>query len=385
MENKKKIKVALVRGDSLNAWEGGMWSDLGSEIEVEGFCSKKNLYPITDLKFPVNILRSSTDCRLQNFYYQYLKGKYQQLFGLEKKLSSFDIVHTAEISYYFTLQAVNAKKSNPNLKVVTTVWDNSFGRFEHDYPFLGKPPVFWKNKIYKIIKENAAGVDLFLPVTNYSAELLREYGVPDKKIKILTPAVQKNKIKYANNFKFDGDVYLMVNRLVKEKGVYEVVYGWKAYLRDIKQKEKKKLVIIGSGKEKRCLEELVVSLGLKENVIFAGKMLNSEVRSLYTDAKALILGSLVTPLWQEQFGYVLAEAVTAGCPVVCTFSGAIPEVVGKAGLFFSPGNPLELKDRLKDLDNPEIYLTLKKNCEEVGSKFEYEKFKRSLSEIYRDL
>ena len=45
----------------------------------------------------------------------------------------------------------------------------------------------------------------------------------------------------------------------------------------------------------------------------------------------LVLASLPTPFWEEQFGMVLAEAMAAHVPVVAAASGAIPEVVGVVG------------------------------------------------------
>ena len=52
---------------------------------------------------------------------------------------------------------------------------------------------------------------------------------------------------------------------------------------------------------------------------------------------ALVLPSESTPLWKEQFGHVLIEAMACGVPVVGSDSGAIPEVIGEAGLLFPGG------------------------------------------------
>ena len=77
---------------------------------------------------------------------------------------NFDIVHAGEIINYYTYQAVAAKKLNKKLKVVATVWENSFGRFEYNYwPGFKTPPRYWRRQLTEIIKTNSAGVDKFYP------------------------------------------------------------------------------------------------------------------------------------------------------------------------------------------------------------------------------
>lgn len=384
-----KIKVALVRGDSLNEWEGKIWGELGDDFQVTAFCSKKNLYSAKNLKYPIKNLFSSSDNFLVHNLDKYLNGRFQNMFGLEKELDGFDIAHTAEISYFFTTQAVRAKNKNKNLKVVATVWDNSFGRFEYNYwPGFKTPPLFWRKKINNIIKENVGGVDLFLPVTEFSRGMLLDYGVPENKIQILTPAVLNNDADAKDFLEEKGlagkEIYMMVNRMVKEKGIYDVLYGWNMYLKSVGNKNKI-LLMIGNGPERENLMRLAGDLGVKDSILFIQQLPNEKVRGLYKYAKALILGSLPNPMWQEQFGYVLAEAITSGCPVVSTYSGAIPEVIGDAGILFAPGNPVELKNALEKIDNQEFYGRLKENCEKMKGKFVAEKFKNDLVNIYKKL
>ncbi len=395
MENHSKIKVALVRGDSLNEWEGRQWEDLGNEFDITGFCSQKNLYPISGLSFPVTHLATSTDNRLHSLWDRFVHGKFQAMRGLEKKIQNFQIAHTSEISYFYTTQAVRAKKNNPALKVVATVWDNSFGRFEYNYwPGFGQPPAFWRKKIEFMIRENVRGVDLFLPITKLSAELLYEQGVPKEKVVVLTPGVVRDEV---NTFSAadivssiglkdsEDELYLMVNRLVKEKGVYDILYGWKLYLASFSIMPQKCLLIIGSGKETNNLKRLVDEWGLQKQVRFIARMPNQAVRSLYSKAKCLLLGSLPGPLWQEQFGYVLAEAISAECPVITTYSGAIPEVVGGAGALCSPGNPVAVREALRSFDNAEIYAKIKQICRVEKQKFAVMDFRSKLVSLYHSI
>ena len=308
---------------------------------------------------------------------------------MEKKLANFDIVHTCEIMNYYTYQAVAAKKINKNLKVLVTVWDNSFGRFECNYwPGFKMPPRYWRRQITNIIKENAAGVDKFLPVTNDAAEMLKYYGAPEEKIQVVEPGIVLADLDTEITLPYQlagKEVYLMVNRLVKEKGVYDCLFGWQMYLSKTKTAERKLLVIVGDGPERQNLRRIVDEQNLKEHVVFIRQLSYNQMPAIYLAAKCLILGSIPNSTWQEQFGYVLAEAICAGVPIVATYCGAIPEVVGEAGLLVPPAHPIDLSNALLSMDNPVVYNKLKAGCKMEMERFSVEKYAKNISEIYRSL
>lgn len=64
---------------------------------------------------------------------------------------------------------------------------------------------------------------------------------------------------------------------------------------------------------------------------------------------ALVLPSRSTSDWIEQFGRILIEAMACGIPVLGSDSGAIPEVIGKAGLTYNEGDVAGLARLLKQL------------------------------------
>jgi len=69
--------------------------------------------------------------------------------------------------------------------------------------------------------------------------------------------------------------------------------------------------------------------------------------AFYRSVDVLAVPSLVTPGWVEQFGRVVVEAMACGTPVVATATGALPDVVGEAGLLVPPDDAASLRVALE--------------------------------------
>ncbi|MHB8860663.1 MAG: glycosyltransferase, partial [Minisyncoccota bacterium] len=104
------------------------------------------------------------------------------------------------------------------------------------------------------------------------------------------------------------------------------------------------LVVIGDGRERRALEELVRELHLRNHVSFAG--FRSDASSLL---KAFDL--FVHTSSSEALGYVILEAGCAALPVVATRVGGIPEIIcdDAHGLLVPPRDPEALAAAIESL------------------------------------
>ena len=74
-------------------------------------------------------------------------------------------------------------------------------------------------------------------------------------------------------------------------------------------------------------------------------MPSTEVPAVLRALDVLVLPSLTTPSWKEQFGRVLQEAMACAIPVVGSDSGEIPHVIGDAGLVTPEGDAAALRRR----------------------------------------
>ena len=101
----------------------------------------------------------------------------------------------------------------------------------------------------------------------------------------------------------------------------------------------------------------------------------------------LVLPSLTTPIWKEQFGRVLVEAMASKMVVIGSDSGEIPFVIGKAGLVFPEGQAEELRERIKRVINETgLFLTLAQAGRvRAAEKYTNEKIAAELYEVYKKI
>jgi len=96
------------------------------------------------------------------------------------------------------------------------------------------------------------------------------------------------------------------------------------------------LLIAGDGSERDRVRQAAAG---DERIHLLPPISFSEVGSFLKALDVLVLPSVtLLPLHREQFGRVLVEAMAAGVPVIGSSSGAIPEVIGDAGLVVPEGD-----------------------------------------------
>ena len=106
------------------------------------------------------------------------------------------------------------------------------------------------------------------------------------------------------------------------------------------------LTLVGDGPDRDALERRAADLGIGDRVRFRGPVEHSSIPAALAAFDVVVLPSRTTRVWKEQFGRVLAEAMACTVPVVGSDSGAIPEVIGDAGLVFPEGDANALTARL---------------------------------------
>lgn len=144
----------------------------------------------------------------------------------------------------------------------------------------------------------------------------------------------------------DSSAFLLgfVGRLVPEKGIGTILEALAAC-------PGTGLAILGSGPEKGRIESAAERLGVAGRVRILDSVFYDKLPSYMSSFDALVLPSLTTRNWKEQFGRVLVEAMACETPVIGSNSGEIPQVIGDAGLIFRENDAVGLAGAVMKLKN----------------------------------
>ena len=173
--------------------------------------------------------------------------------------------------------------------------------------------------------------------------LLRKYGVPEGR-----------------------QVVLQVSWVIPEKGWDDLLAAARIV---VDQSPDVHFLFAGEGAHRPRYMEETAKMGLAGHVTWTGTVPKPVESGLYAAADVVCQVSR----WQEGFGYVIAEALASGRPVVGTRVGAIPELVrpGETGLLVERRNPADLASRILELlRDPE----LRRRMGEAGRRLAIEEF-----------
>jgi glycosyltransferase involved in cell wall biosynthesis len=112
----------------------------------------------------------------------------------------------------------------------------------------------------------------------------------------------------------------------------------------LKLERKIELTIIGKQLKNGYTQGLVDSLGISDCVTHLGQVTTDELVRNYSIATMLVVPSVY-----EGFGLPAAEAMCCGTPVISTTAGALPEIVGDAGILVPPADTRALADAIAGL------------------------------------
>ena len=152
-------------------------------------------------------------------------------------------------------------------------------------------------------------------------------------------------------------------RLIPEKGVHYLIDA----LAELKDRQWQ--VMLDEFKEYhhpyvRQIQEQIESVGLRDRIVYFDAK-HDEMPEYMNAADIVVVPSVSNPTWKEQYGRVVPEAMACGCLVITSDCGALPELVGDAGIVVPEGDVGALRDAIADaLANPALRESLGQRAHE---------------------
>lgn len=219
-----------------------------------------------------------------------------------------------------------------NIPIVTTIYDMIHEKFRHDFSQRDKT-----SELKKLAVNRANHVICISE--NTKRDLIEIFNIPEEKVSVIYLGFSfKNENYYVKSL-VEKPYILYVGNRGKYKNFERLL---KAFALSPTLIKNFVLVAFGGGKFRPEEQKNIRELGLDEDNITQMSGSDEVLKNFYKNATAFIYPSLY-----EGFGIPPLEAMSLNCPVICSRTSSIPEVVGDAGQYFDPFDIDDMQSAIK--------------------------------------
>src|SRR5260221_3894641 len=237
-----------------------------------------------------------------------------------------------------------------------------------------------------IISQAAIKAQKILTVSETTKqEIIDHLHVPAEKIVVTYEGIDAQLTRYnSQETNKTTSYFLYVGNAYPHKNLESLMDAFSLLLRHFEMPDQVrhdvKLILVGKGDffYKR-LEKKVKQAGLENNIVFKNAIRDGELMSLYKNALALVMPSLM-----EGFGLPGLEAMENNCLVIASDIPIFHEIYKDVSLYFDPKDTHSLAEILLNVYNGKIQSlpARKKNGKELAKKFTWEKTARQTLAVY---
>lgn len=313
------MKSYLLRGAFANQYELQNYEPIAKEFNLTVVTSREPLTPINIPTLKLSSPHDMPEIPFKNAILNRLMTDSHWLVDLESHIEGADLVHAAETYYAYTHQAVEMKKNGLIKALISTCWET----IPHNNEGVGSRSS-WKSDARRYI-------DHFVTPTLRAKHALIKEGVEENKISVIKMGVDIERF-HPVKVKEKVNRVLFVGRFAQDKGIDRLIEV-------AKQFPHIHFRFVGSGH--------IIPYGLNTSV---ARSPYSKIHIEYKNADILVMPSVSSDTWEEQYGMVLAEAMASGLPIIASSSGSIPEVLDGSAVVTEVGVD-SLSYSLSDLIN----------------------------------
>lgn len=313
-------------------------------LQLQKLDSDNIYYVYTPYQIPSKLIKNQN---WQNCYFSKLKSKYSILNNIRNLFFNFFFSllarkHDLDVLIVTSTNAFPLYMPKKNIKLFSIIYDSVWKLFPETMSIMNRYLLTFTipkklRKSYHLIAISqsvademqtlfqstipvstiplAADTEVFYPC-NAESGVLKKYGIRKRYI-------------------------LSVCTVEPRKNLHSLLRAFSK----IQDRDQYCLVLCGQkGWGKNDYETTIKDLGIEDDVLFTGYVLDEELAPLYSGAEMFIFPSLY-----EGFGLPILEAMQCGCPVITSNVSSMPEVGGNAALYVNPTNIEELTSTIEQV------------------------------------
>ncbi|MDQ1330352.1 MAG: hypothetical protein QG578_615 [Thermodesulfobacteriota bacterium] len=297
---------------------------------------------------------------------------------LKNKLNNYDIVHDNQ-SLSYGIWAISRKipttatihhpvtiDRDISISTLSSLWKKA--KQMRWYSFIGMQKRVARRFSRIITVSECAGNDIS-----------REFDIPRNRFRIVPNGINTDIFHPVSGIERETGRIIVTNSAdTPLKGLFYLLQA----LAEISKTRKVRLIVVGTPKKNGAVVKLIKTLGLGHLVTFTGRIGDGEFVRQYARAAMAVVPSVY-----EGFGLPAGEAMACGVPVISTTGGALPEVVGDAGILVPPADHLLLAGAIQTLlDNPGLADKLgRAGYKRVQDNFTWKRAAEKTIEAYREV
>jgi glycosyltransferase involved in cell wall biosynthesis len=308
------------------------------------------------------VFLSETDPTLRDWvvYKNEIKFSYRVLPHWRQRIGKYSLLFNRAV--HSTLSEINPEVIISGGYYCPAAWSAAYWAKRHSVPFL-----LWTESTAMDQRGNHFPVEIlkkhFLSLCSAcivpgksSREYLKQLGVSERQIITAHNAVDndlfsnmaespdRNKSAFGARYRLPHRYFLFVGRLVKEKGILDLLEAYGRLKPEIRSNLG--LVFVGDGSDATELQKRASKVQRGE-IRFPGFVHREELAKIYSLAEAFIF-----PTYTDTWGLVVNEAMACGLPVIASsVAGCTLDLVLDKwnGFVVDPGDPTRLADSMEKL------------------------------------
>lgn len=353
--------------------------------------NSESFYGATILRIPISLFKKNKMKGLTNTFFDFWKLFWWRKIKKIAKTQKIHFIHAHDL--YMVPPALVAKrklKSQP--KIVADLHENypeALKHYKYTQQFPGKYIISikrWEKKEVEWLKE----CDQVITVIDEAIDRYKNLGVNESKLIVVPNYVNQAMFKsYETSENIDFElknqfVLCYIGGFDYHRGIETIIIAVHKCLNQIKNIH---LVLIGDGRNRNELEELVKELKIQKHVSFKGWQTPNKLPKHLKESDLCIIPHLKTVHTDNTIPHKLFQYMMFEKPVIGTNCSPIERIINdsKCGLIYESGNSCDLAEKIIVLyENEELRKEFSKNgAAAIHEKYNWEIGVKSLITFYK--